>query len=242
MSHGFPDYGVAAPKQTTYALSDMAELAARLGSINTFDRRGDIIWFDDFEENINKWAQVPVGVGASIALSTNAARSRAKSAKLTTGNLANDYALITRSLPVQTIGRIGFEHSFSVQGPYGYLEARLTFYSSLGEIEGALKLDLRNKRLYYHTTGDAWNLIASNVKTPAATYLFHTLKFTVDFDTQKYLRAILNNTEYDLTSYALYTNPPIAAPLINVVLKMVTDAAFNRTLYVDDVIITQNEP
>ena len=55
MAHGHPDYGGAAPLATVYTLQDLAELAARLGSIDVFDRRGNVLLLDDFESGIKKW-------------------------------------------------------------------------------------------------------------------------------------------------------------------------------------------
>src|SRR4030042_6725681 len=54
---GLPDYSQSKPlgavpvssNSPVYTLTDSAELARRLGSITTFDGRGYILWYDDFE-------------------------------------------------------------------------------------------------------------------------------------------------------------------------------------------------
>ncbi|GAH95398.1 unnamed protein product, partial [marine sediment metagenome] len=39
---GQPDYAALAPKEIAASISDMGEVAARLGSIVTYDKRGDV--------------------------------------------------------------------------------------------------------------------------------------------------------------------------------------------------------
>ena len=114
MAHGQPDFGLYAVKKTVSGLADLGELAVRLGSIITFDRRGDIVWFDDFEGDVFKWERDPSGVDAAIIVSPEAARNGAFSAKLTTGNLADDHATILHHLPYPVTSRVGFEISFTV--------------------------------------------------------------------------------------------------------------------------------
>ncbi|GAI56753.1 unnamed protein product, partial [marine sediment metagenome] len=57
MAHGQPDFGMYQIAKTIYRLADMGELAVRLGSIVTHDRRGDVIWMDNFDSGIAKWYQ-----------------------------------------------------------------------------------------------------------------------------------------------------------------------------------------
>jgi len=52
MPRGHPDYGQAGPTSLIATVPDLGELAARLGSNNTWDRRGFILWYDDFEASV----------------------------------------------------------------------------------------------------------------------------------------------------------------------------------------------
>jgi len=63
MAHGTPDWGVTASKKTIYSLHDMGELAVRLGSIVSFDRRGDVIFSDSFQNGLGKVYASGVGAG-----------------------------------------------------------------------------------------------------------------------------------------------------------------------------------
>ncbi|GAI49683.1 unnamed protein product, partial [marine sediment metagenome] len=63
MSRGQPDYGSSAVKEVAGTLADMGELAARLSSIVEYDRRGDVVYLDDFEEPVLKWSPLAAGAG-----------------------------------------------------------------------------------------------------------------------------------------------------------------------------------
>jgi len=63
VAHGTPDWGVTAGARTVYQMTDLGELAVRLGSIVTHDRRGDVIFLEDFEEGMGRWRfpRTPLG-------------------------------------------------------------------------------------------------------------------------------------------------------------------------------------
>ena len=93
MAHGTPDWGVTAGAVTTYQVTDLGELAVRLGSPISHDRRGDVIWWDDFECTLNKWQTVANGAGSSVALSDARARNGRYSALLISGSAVVDFPL-----------------------------------------------------------------------------------------------------------------------------------------------------
>ena len=63
-----PDYGRLSAQATVFPVTDLGELAARLGSIVSHDRRGDVIWLDGFEDGLDKWQPTTSGSGAAVDL------------------------------------------------------------------------------------------------------------------------------------------------------------------------------
>jgi len=103
MAHGQPDYGMYTLANTIYRLTDMGELAARLGSINTYDRRGDVIFLDSFESGLTAWSPSSACTGSDLVQSAKHARSGGFSAKFVCGSdgtrqaqLAKQYSNYTR--------------------------------------------------------------------------------------------------------------------------------------------------
>ena len=242
MAHGQPDFGMYSLASTIYKLADMGELAARLGSIDTFDRRGDVVWLDDFEDNIAKWLVTSLGTGAGVALSTEAARNGAKSAKITTGNAQNDYASIAKYLGSLVTGEVGAEISFTLSDSLIKVMLYLFYYDGTNQHFAGIDYRLDNDTLYYVNAAGGTSVIAAGVALAASQYLFHTIKLVIDLKNDKYARLILDGVEYDLSSYSYQVTASAAGPFFIMQFEAQTNVADNISIYADDAIITQNEP
>jgi len=242
MAHGYPDWGIFSPKKTVYALQDMAELVARLGSIVTFNRRGDVIWLDDFESGIGKWGAVLQGTGAGVVNTTETARNGAYSVKLTTGNAADDWAFFAHPHAYPVFSRLGFEISFALDSAIKDVRIFLVLYT--GTTQHVAEI------VYIHSTGELQYRDQNNVYqtfttiTPLRVYskLFHTGKLVIDPANTKYYHLILNSQTFDLSAYSYFTTSSPTYPYMEVAIRVATPDAVNRSIYVDDAIITQNEP
>ncbi len=239
MAHGQPDFGMYAAKSTVGSMADNAELAARLGSIVTFDRKGDVMWFDNFEDNINKW----VVIGSAV-LSAETARNGGLSCKMETVAVEGAQVLITKTLPFPVHSRIGAElslcHWLALVAEY-----RLNLY--------IYEPDLTTRRAswrYYPQTTDlqilddalGWVSLGIPTRLQREFTLFHTIKIVGDFNTDRYVRLILDETTYDLSAYTMPLGGHAADPRLsmNFMIEARDDVA--QSCYVDDVIFTQNEP
>lgn len=244
---GLPDYSAPAPvgqlpKPTTYTLSDMAELAARLGSICTYDRRGDVIWLDDFECINIRWNSATSGAGSSVSLSNAASRSGEQSVAISGGTEIDGAALIERYLQIPVLSRIGFEISFTVPKVDSYMLLRLYIFD--GEM-------LHEMYVYYQRSSHGLYLVEpagvvrllDTVSLFERSSCFHTIKLVGDYTTDKYIRCCLNNREYDISSYTIIESADTRAPQLCMEVRVENDeAGSNPCYYMDDFILTQNEP
>ncbi len=242
MAHGGPDYGVGAPKATVYSLQDMAELAVRLGSIVSFDRRGDVVWLDDFENNVNHWGTDTSGTGASVALTTDRARNGAKSVALITGNADGEYAsiLVGRQLP--HLGRIGLELSLSVLSRVDHWLIDLSYSDGDEVIEAALRVYPATGIIQLYTRPRRWETIHTAGAWYSSAGYWYTLKLVVDLEARTYRHLLFGPTSIDLAAYDLYVGASGVAPIIEVYIYVEGMGGGVGTGYVDDVIVTQNEP
>lgn len=243
---GLPDYSTAAPVGQVpvgpiHTSADTGELAARLGSPVTFDRRGNVIWYDDFENGLSKWHTEAHGTGASVALSTEWCRIGARSCKLITGNGLLDHTFIQKHLPYPFLSNIGFEISFTV--PLANISIGITIHLFTGTTQTywSIEYNRATHTLNYHN-GVIWVRIADNVNLYEPFDSFNTWKLAMDPINNTYLRAILNSNEYDLSSYPGYSLASILFPHLTVNYTIRPEAASNMTSFVDSAIITQNEP
>lgn len=223
---------------------DTAELAVRLGSIVSFDRRGEIVFMDDFEGPKVHWRQQGVGPGGlgSWEISQDTARSGAQSIFLETGTDIGARRDMWKIIPRPVPGKIGFEISVT-GGSNTSRILQMKHYDGTMLLEAKVKLDGLAETLSYWSSAGAWEVFATGIALSYHSYFFSTCKLVADIATRKYVRFLLNAIEYDLSSYDLEATANSTNPQL---LIMSTSAnAYGGGAqgdYWDDAIVTQNEP
>lgn len=218
------------------------ELAARLGSPKTYDRRGEVLSIDGFEHGLGGWAVSGTGSASDVVLSSNYVKAGGYSAKLTAGVTDLDNIQLLKSVQPLTLGKIGFEVSFSKNiydsgfSLYIYNCVGTTYY------RGSIRYDSKLNDLFYYSSEDKYIAFDTDTKLFENLHCFHTIKLVVDFKTNKYVRALVNEREHNLSEHFLATtgNADIRCLEFYIVLHRI--GVGTATSYVDDVIITQNEP
>ena len=239
---GYPDWGKIKKGVGVSPLADLGELAARLGSINTFDRRGDTVWMDDFEHTLNKWEVVLFGTGAAGAVSNNAARNGEYSAALTTGTGADPTVYLIHHFFVPVPGKVGVEFSFSSGSWPSYVNLFLDLYDGVYHWSPNFRYNKVNSKLQVQDRTAGYVDVATSLVLKADSYHFHTAKLVVDMATGDYVRLLLNGVEYDISAYAMPRISDTSTPEATVAVVPEGNGTNSRIIYVDDVIITQNEP
>lgn len=242
MAHGAPDWGAFESLSTIYRVTDLGELAARLNVVNTYDRRGNVVWWDDFEDNINKWEISAPGAGAAVALSSDTARSGGKCAKLTAGTSVNTRCHIYRRLGSPLINtKLGFEFSYALENT---VLVELFFQSFTGEslVQGGFRYNQGTQLLQYYDQDGNWSTLDDSLMIfPIISWL--QCKLVVDTTgTAEYVRFLITDKSYDMSGlYPRFTASTIGGYLgVRIAAIPVVETSYN--MYVDDFIITQNEP
>lgn len=242
MAHGHPDYGAGAPTKTIYPILDVGELAARLGSVNTFDRRGNVMWLDDFEDTLMKWNSNQTMGGTRLFQTAEAARSGAFSVKMITPNAADTDTYLFRYIPLPALSKIGLEFSYAMYLQIKYIYIILKFGDSDGQYEVRLRYDRYNTTMAYLNSGGTYTDLSG---TPSHQLLYHnwnTIKLVVDYETKKYVRALLNSFSWDLSDIAPKFNAGVYTPALYIEARITNKTIGDHYIYLDDVILTQNEP
>ncbi len=242
MAHGQPDYGMYAQKSTIYGLSDMAELAVRLGSINSFDRRGEVVFLDSFEGGLTKWAPVTSISAVTVVQSQGAARSGGFAAKFTGSMVPETVGGIEHYEHYPVLSKLGAEASFTLEADLTYVEIESDLYNGSTYQRFRIRYHMGDQKLQYADSAGAWVDLATGVSIYGYLPLFHTLKVVGDAATGKYVRCLLDDQEYDLSGIACQAaaSADVKHWRATVLADWLTVAS--ASIYVDDVILTQNEP
>lgn len=242
MPHGAPDWYKYRRDSRTFPIDDLAELAARLWSPHTFDRRGDILWMDDFHHGLGGWQPSVLNSGASVAISPDYFLSGGYSARLTGGSSAAGVAYIFTHLAYPVLSRIGLEVAISCDGNMDELYFHLRLYDGAFYDWAAARVDFTNNRLRRMDDGGGWEDVATGLRLEQDVFHFNFLKLVVDFVHNTYERLIWNNTTYDLRPNPIFTTGSGLGPYLFVEILVDPTTGTNAVAYVDRVIITQDEP
>lgn len=219
-----------------------AELAARLTGMGGFDRRGNAIWLWDFEHGLGKWDKdLGAGTGAAVNIGT-ISRNGAYAAKLTAPSDGDLTVIITTDLAFPTLSKMGFEVSFTLAQYTTKVEADLMVYDGTNQYQGLIRYDYGNTRFEYQASDGSWTVLESSLNLDREANCYHTIKIVVDPSTGKYVRAILDDTAHDIDTAAMKSVASALAPHLAIQVKHLGTSGQLPVIYIDSIIVTQNEP
>jgi len=222
----------------------LSELAARLGSPMIFDRRGQIVWYDDFEAAVLKWVVNFGGTGSSVALDTTKAYRKEQSIKLTAGSDGAMVAYITKQIPFAAQRKMGLEVTVAtnVSAPPGTLEFILMQSTTASRRTAKLEWDYTNAVLRVWNSSGAYQTIVTPFGYLGDALTWFTFKFVIDFSTGYYQRVMYGDQLFDASAIQCQSAGGSYDPSLIIQIKNTGAAGTNRISWVDDVIITTNEP
>ncbi len=242
MPRGQPDYGLYTQTLVASGISDPGEAAARLGAINVYDRRGWTVWMDDFEAPGLKWLPVTAGEGAAPVLSAVNAWVGVQSAYLYVGAATEDHSGIRRYFPLVRRGRLGIEFWTNL---LNHLNAYLQLYVTIADGANFSTAILRLDRLARTATivTPAEDIIVATYWCPSSVLTeFIPVKLVVDMDTDRYTRLMIGPEEVDLSAHLLVPLLATTDKLLHITLELLGSASGTGYAYIDNFILTQNEP
>lgn len=242
MAHGTPDWGADAAKKTVYSGIDLAELAARLGSIVKYDRRGDVVWLDDFTDGLEAWRAQSTVVGDLPAWSAAYFKSGGFSCRLHTSAVAARGSAILRYFSIPVLSKMGLEVCFTCELNLTLNTIYIVIANAVATYHYHIRYNSDNNRLEYAPSAVAWTPFATGVIPYPTEHLFHNLKMVIDAVKGEFIGVIFGDTVYSLAGIAAYTLAGVGTPYAQALIMLENTGDAAREMYVDDVIFTQNEP
>ena len=247
---GRPDYSSPYPlgqyvkpgDAEIYSLTDAGELAARLGSIVTHDRRGDVMWLDDFESEIEKWVGGGSGLLHGQSWSALYSRNGGFSYKHTCGSTLELSSRQHKILPYPVLSRVGFMFSFSIPSFITEVWFSLQLYDAPNSTLYEIQYDVATQTFTYLDSLLVYQALTPTKLIDSDLTLFHTFKMVADLTQGKYVRLIANDQKYDLTDIDGYVRAGAVSDYLVAGITFIGTNALNGIAYVDDAILTQNEP
>lgn len=209
MSRGLPDYK-SSGSGYSQAITDVAELAARTGSINLAERKGSVVWYDDCTGGIGDWTKQGINNGATVTWSTYRNYLPNPCIKITPGTVDGQITYITKRVPVVVASKVGFEMMYSqyhdnIHPPANVYVNILWWYNGTNYRYGWLDMcDEQTIRVRTPTGGTYGEVCMSNVAPHWGgndASVWNYMKLVIDIPRLIYDRFVLNNIGLNLQQY-----------------------------------------
>jgi len=222
----------------------LTETAARLGCVSKYERRGNVLLIDEFQNGLNAWTTDVSGTGSSVALTAAGVLDGSYAAKMTTGSdtflsatIYTYFALLDLEYPM------GLETAYKWAADAGdYMMMSLVMYDGTTRYSYTIKIDRDDGRMFVRQEPATDTQFALLGVSQASGWYYHRIKLVIDHGNRKYLRLYYDENEYDLSAYVpdevLQATPPRA----RLVFAFYGTALQNDAATLNHVILTTNEP
>jgi len=242
MPSDFPDWGGQYNDRQFFPLFDQAELAARLGSYVTYDRRGSVVWQYGFGDGIGDVGPDVTGASALAALSAAVWENPPFSCKLQCGTTIDGYAAVERRMPVPQPPRVGFQTSVRCSSNVQQVRHFIYHYDGATRWYANLRVNLLDHQLELYADPGVVYVLSDALPDLNTGYYFAHLKLVVDLQTHMCVRAILDADEYDVSAYEMISDADTSAPHVRCRTSNHAVNGTNAVINVDNLIITAAEP
>ena len=219
----------------------LAELAARLGSPMSWDRRGQIVKAITFANGFSDCWGAKSGASADVYLSPYFAHVGGYSCCLVSGTTVGKSAQVRFYGEYAPADRVGLEVGFSVstQPDYIYFNLRVWDGTRVHQLYTRLnnttdKLQILNSAVVY--------VDVCAFQRPDVPQLSYRVKFVADLSTERWVRVLSRGVEYDVSAVETRSADSDATPYFEATAAAQEDGATSHTIYIDSMIVTTNEP
>lgn len=219
-----------------------AELAARLGSPISYDRRGQVLFTERFDHGLSMWSYDYDGAGAGVSLSPEFYTSGGYSLKLIAGTDVAGFASVDYIRGLFPGARAGLGLYFSVLGNPSAVDVFLGRYDGTNHDQAAMRYVVSTSTIKLLTTGSVWTTLTSEAPIIAGVAIFNYFKLVADIGSGYYVRVMLNEYEYNASAIPILRAPAGLAPSASLHIEVTSGGGATSGIYVDDVALTTQEP
>lgn len=200
------------------------------------------VWSDDFEAPVLKWVPNSSVGGTNPIPSSTQVWVGAQSIYFVTAAVAGEWAEIRQRFPLLQLGKVGIE-CFMLLSTFtpGYMRFRIDIFDGTNVTTAELHLDHQAQTATIITPLGPI-VVATKCFNLGPERVFMPVKLVVDMDTDLYTRLLIGPQQIDLSTHSLANPIPSTDKLEEVSIRLVDVAGVGMWAYVDNFILTQNEP
>lgn len=237
-----PDYHKYLPNSVRLSLQDMGELAARLGSIITYDRQGEVVWFDDFSHGISKYTSILSGTGAALSLGVSRTGRSGFNMRQLSGTTGAKSVETYTGITLLELTKIGLEIACYFLVPISHFILGIYSFDGVSRYEQFIKVDVTNKKIYVLDGTNTYIEVSDILRVDDPDGTIHHFKLVIDTSSIAYVKFLLDSSKYDLSAYSVYSAANTTAPGIMVYFATFGTGGASQATFINHVILTSNEP
>ena len=236
--YGNPDYSFFTVETPTGDL-----FAERLG-FSRLDNRGRILWMDDFASSLSRWG-ADADAGGVIPVHTyGVVDAIGYSGSVKIDPLVNGgSSMLYKPFLLPVTRRMGIEAGIYLNSNFGRININLQHCVTQGAgYSASLYINNQTAELYITTSGGNHTLI---IPSSVSDYVnkWIGVKLVANFETGKYERVMIANTQYDLSAYGMTTG---VSGLSGSTYAEISDegrsVTYKEEMYLGYVVISGDEP
>lgn len=236
-----PDFDKYLRNSKRHSVQDLGEVSVRLGSINTYDRRGEVLFLDDFRHGIEGWTVVKPSNGY-FRLSTDRSFLSPYCAKFNAVTSGSFQAGAYRSTGANLDGKLGVETCFvKLQYPHWY-EIQQTYITPTTIYRGRIRLDVSTQIASIYNSSGVYEPIDLDLSDFQTNDLIAFVKLVWDPTNGTYTRVMFNNQYLDLKDKSCRVIQSSGSSAGTYGFIMNANSAITMETYLLHVIVTANEP
>jgi hypothetical protein len=224
-----------------HASEDINELAARLGSVDVFDRRGNVIRIYTFESGMGDVSPTAYISGSVNYLTVSPTYHGLPVIDMYTTMNATAYTRIYGYGPTELASSFGIEFIFSQANNNNQIDFGLAYVIGGYNYSAAIRLSQTWAAAHYYNSSGTWTQIAGSYPVGQSPLYFHHLKFAIDISGNQYLRMIFNSSHVSLAGIPMKKSSTTADPVVSWYVKQYGSNVTGCDLYLAAVILTINE-
>ena len=237
-----PDWSKYLPGSTRHSLEDMSELAARLGSPDVYDRRGEVVWMDTFGYGLAPWIVSTLGDDAAADIVVANTDLGGYALKLVGGSTTTWTSFIERQFSLTTLGKAGLEVSIWIPGAFDEIYIYLLRNEGTQTHKGVIKLTWTGGLISYLNSGNTYTQLASGVLYAHTDVRYNNIKLVVDMVKDEYVRFLFDEVAYPVAGESIRVQTISATPGYQMIVELKSRDGENDYVQIGRVIVTGNEP
>ena len=240
MVRGLPDDANVMGYGDMQRSDDITELAARLGSPLTYERRGNVLYSETFKHGASTWNVLRASVAENATLTGSYHITDGAGLLLETTLDTAQIVSGKRDLPLFSEGFYGLFIVASMRADTKYFQLAAEYYDGTKVWDYSIRLSSMYETLGYKGSAGAFVELTDELNFFSGRDNFHAIGIVFDTVTDEYTEITLDGVTYDMSDITTQGVINATAPLVRVDMWVESDSLNQATAVVDSVVLVQN--